>query len=95
MMTFEVPMTATARNIQVPASALGAQADEMLEHVRHGEAVELTANGRAVALLLPVAGDADRARLEAMLGAPELRGLARYGSEADIMSTGDGWEADS
>lgn len=88
-------MSATARNIQVPASALGAQADAMLEHLRQGEAVELTANGRAVALILPVASRADRAKLEAALGAPALRGLARYATEDDLMGTGEAWDAES
>ena len=95
MIVNEVPMTAAARNIQVPASALGAQADAMLEHLRHGEAVELMSNGRAVALLLPVASAADRAKLEERLGAPALRGLARYASEGDLMGTGEAWDADS
>jgi antitoxin (DNA-binding transcriptional repressor) of toxin-antitoxin stability system len=87
-------MSAPIKALRVAADRLGQEADAILEHVRTGEAVELTSQGRAFALILPIGTGVDRAVVEQRLGAPALRGLARYASDDDLFGTGNAWEAD-
>lgn len=87
-------MSAPTKALQIASDQLAEQADTVLEHVRTGEAVELTSHGRAVALILPLGTGSDRSAVDARLGASELRGQARYASEEDLFGTGDAWESD-